>query len=154
MKKVKTGTVFGRLSVVDTKGASITCVCTCGNIKIYKGSVLRAGKVNSCGCLIQEYQNRGGRWSKKSIRKTTYNNMVARCYNKNSQNYVNYGNRGITVCEEWLDSFEQFSKDMGPRPLNKSSLDRIDNNKGYFKNNCRWATYEEQNNNRRNNKNN
>ena len=74
--------------------------------------------------------------------------MKTRCYNKNFHAYPNYGARGITVCERWLASFENFYEDMGEKPCGKS-LDRINNDKGYSKENCRWATNEEQQRNRR-----
>lgn len=75
--------------------------------------------------------------------------MKARCSNPNKAAYPNYGGRGITVCDAWANSFETFLADMGDRPNTKLSLDRIDNEKGYFKENCRWATASEQNANRR-----
>lgn len=78
--------------------------------------------------------------------------MKTRCYNQKRVDYPRYGARGITVCDEWLHSFEQFSKDMGPRPSPSHSLDRINNNVGYSKVNCRWATRKEQSNNMRSNR--
>lgn len=69
--------------------------------------------------------------------------------NKNIKNIKNYIDRGIGVCDEWKNSFESFYKDMGNRPSEKHSIDRIDNDKGYFKENCRWATKSEQNSNQR-----
>lgn len=74
-----------------------------------------------------------------------------RCYNKDHEHYDSYGGRGILMCDEWKGSFEAFYRDMGQRPSPEHSLDREDNDKGYDKDNCRWATWEEQNNNRRNN---
>ena len=66
--------------------------------------------------------------------------MIQRCYNPNGNRYHRYGGRGITVCARWLESFENFYKDMGDRPSIRHSLDRKDNDLGYYKENCRWAT--------------
>lgn len=74
--------------------------------------------------------------------------MKQRCYNPNFEHYALYGGRGITVCDEWLNSYEKFIEDMGYRSTSSHSLDRIDNNLGYFKENCRWATKKEQSNNK------
>lgn len=70
-----------------------------------------------------------------------------RCLNPNAQHYERYGGRGVTVCSEWVDSFEVFYRDVGDPPSSKHTLDRIDNNKGYEKGNVRWATRKEQSNN-------
>jgi hypothetical protein len=78
-----------------------------------------------------------------------WNGIIARCYNEKSKDYYRYGGRGITMCDEWKDSFLNFYRDMGDRPSNKHSIDRINNKLGYSKDNCRWATYNEQARNRR-----
>ena len=79
-----------------------------------------------------------------------YNAAKNRCYNPNCPCYSKYGGRGITMCDLWKHSFDTFLQDMGLKPSPAHSLDRIDNNKGYYKDNCRWATIFEQNINRRN----
>jgi hypothetical protein len=78
----------------------------------------------------------------------TWRGMKLRCYNKNREDYKHYGGRGIEVCERWRSSFVAFLEDMGPRPPGMT-LDRIDVNKGYCKDNCRWATKAEQERNKR-----
>ncbi|BAW18975.1 hypothetical protein [Ralstonia phage RP12] len=80
-----------------------------------------------------------------------WSGIKKRCYNKNSRKYKDYGGRGITMCDEWRESFEAFYADMGPRPSLGHSIDRKNNDEGYSKENCRWATAEEQQNNKRSN---
>jgi len=77
--------------------------------------------------------------------------IKGRCLNANNKDYYNYGERGIKVCLTWQDSFEVFLKDMGLRPSKLHSIDRIDNAKGYSKDNCKWATKKEQSRNKRSN---
>jgi len=77
--------------------------------------------------------------------------MKNRCYRESGDDYADYGGRGISVCDEWIDSFDRFISDMGYRPKNKKSLDRINNNLGYSAINCRWADDKQQANNKRNN---
>jgi hypothetical protein len=74
--------------------------------------------------------------------------MKLRCYNKNFKEYKHYGGRGITICKRWLESFENFFEDMGPKPFQKSSIERINNNGNYEPGNCKWSYPEEQNRNR------
>ena len=76
--------------------------------------------------------------------------MKKRCINPNNKDYDKYGGRGITICDRWLNSFENFYEDMGDRPFKGAQLDRKENDKGYYKSNCRWVTSKQNNNNRRN----
>ena len=80
-----------------------------------------------------------------------WQSMKRRCFNSNHKDYPDWGGRGITVCDRWLNSFENFLADMGSRPTAKHSLDRIDNDSDYSVENCRWATEAEQQNNKRTN---
>lgn len=90
----------------------------------------------------------------KSSERLTYNSWQKakqRCYNQNHHKFPTYGEKGITMCEEWKNNFAQFFKDMGRRPSLAHTLDRIDNTKGYSLDNCRWATAKVQNRNKSNN---
>lgn len=141
-----TGQVFGRLTVVSTyledgKGQCV-CQCECGTIKVISTNHLRFGGSRSCGC------GRGTHRMKHTKEYGVWSSMKSRCFNKNNHAYHRYGGRGIYVCEEWMD-FRNFYNDMGDKP-DGMSLDRIDVNECYCKDNCRWATSKEQMNNRRN----
>lgn len=125
------------------------CICDCGTRSTVRGSELVNGNISSCGCLQKETVTTHGMGYHPEY--NIWNLMIQRCTNKNNQDYQDYGGRGITVCDRWLNSIRDFLTDMGPRPSPSHSLDRKENSKGYYKDNCRWATREEQNNNRRNN---
>lgn len=153
------GLRFGRLLVQEkatrkTKsGNSIwLCICDCGMQKEVVSSCLRTGDTTSCGCLQRELMSERTMKHGHSVGKTTatYNSwaaMVSRCTNQNYYQFANYGGRGIGVAGEWLE-FSKFLADMGERPAGKT-LDRRDNELGYNKENCRWATPKEQAANRR-----
>lgn len=154
---------FNRLTVIERKGNDIfghlrwLCRCDCGKEKIIVGSHMVRGKTKSCGCLNKEklvarsLKHGHNRREKVSQVYSIWANLIQRCTNRNNQDYLNYGGRGITVCEKWLESFENFLEDMGQPPTKQHQIDRIDNNKGYDKNNCRWVTRKQQSQNRRSN---
>lgn len=121
------------------------CRCDCGvEKKVTRGS-LRNGRSTGCNKCSKTNFKHG--YSRSPTYKV-WDSMIQRCYNIENSHHGDYGGRGITVCEEWKVDFSNFIKDMGEKPKNLT-LDRIDNNKGYFKENCRWVTMKVQNRNRR-----
>jgi len=160
-KKVKdiTGEKFGSLTVLKYVGNSPgkakialwLCRCDCGVEKTFYGTVLRSGGTSSCGCESSEKisQARKSHGMSKSATFNTWKAMKGRCLNPSNPDFHLYGARGVTVCDRWVDSFTAFVEDMGIRP-DGMSLDRIDPNKDYEKDNCRWASSFDQANNKRN----
>lgn len=146
-----TGNKFGRLTVIGRSerkspaGALWRCVCECGGETVTTSLKLRSGHTTSCGCRKVEACSRMNRKHGMANRTPTYRSwkeMRQRCLNPNSDKAKWYGARGIRVCERW-NSYENFLADMGERPAGKT-LDRIDPDKGYAPDNCRWATPKEQ----------
>ncbi len=142
---------FGSLEVMerlenDKHGKSRwKCKCRCGNIKAVRGSDLVSGKTTSCGCNKARHN-----LTNHKLYKTWYD-MKNRCMNSKLRAYKNYGGRGIKVCEEWRCNFRSFyfwAVNFGYRP--ELTLDRIDVNGDYSPENCKWSTYLEQNQNKRN----
>lgn len=109
------------------------------------------GKFCSVNCAAQSRRKHGYTVGKRSKAYYTWTGMKQRCLNKKSPSYALYGGRGISVCDRWVASFENFINDMGNPPLTSYSLDRIDTNGNYNKDNCRWTTQLVQENNRRDN---
>lgn len=148
-REIPVGTVFGHLTVVEsgmqprrgnrTEWAS-RCLCECGRATTTYNDHLVNGRSRSCGCKLgvstKAHNGAYRSWEK----------MKDRVLNVNHEAHGYYGGKGITICDKWL-TFAGFFEDMGDRPQGKT-LDRIDNALGYFKENCRWSTVIEQNNNK------
>jgi hypothetical protein len=156
-----TGQKFGRLFVescdVLRKNNRVTwlCICECGTQLHVTGSALRTGNTQSCGCLHRDgLVARNAIAAENKVYDTatyqSWESMKERCYSRSHKSYKDYGGRGITVCDRWVESFHNFLEDMGERPEGMT-LDRERNNEGYCKENCRWATQKQQGNNQRSN---
>ena len=161
MKKVidMVGRRFGRLIVIEEAGrkrkeVTWKCKCDCGAETVVTGYYLRSGHTQSCGCLIKDSKTiKHGLYGSRIH--SIYYNMKNRCYNPNYYLFHRYGGRGIAVCDEWLgenglQNFYEWSVENGY--ADKMSIDRIDNDKGYSPDNCRWVTMKQQQNNRSTNR--
>lgn len=153
---------FGHWVVLERdkqrRKTSWICICDCGKKGVVSGYALKNEKSTGCGCVqyknTAKRQTKHGHGSRKlgiSLTFRSWVSMKTRCYNKKSQKYPIYGGRGITICDRWLESYQNFLDDMGERPSVSHSIDRYPNNDGnYEPGNCRWATKGEQVRNRSN----
>lgn len=167
-----TGKRFGKLTVLEKvsktpKGQAIwLCVCDCGNLCNKRADVLKSGNSNSCGCYRKE---RGRATIENALRERTRNakqvkserlykvwrSMIGRCKYEKADSYSNYGGRGISVCDEWRNSYQVFKKwalENGydeSAPRGECTIDRIDNDGNYQPDNCRWVSMKVQAHNKR-----
>lgn len=164
IKEVQIGKKFGRLIILEYIGkinghSYYKCQCNCGTIKKVRLDHLIHGRIRSCGCLQREIITEGRKKAIKHGKSRTrlygvLRDMKTRCYNKNASDYKRYGGRGIKICDEWLNnylSFEKWALENGydeNAPKGKCTIDRIDNDKGYSPENCRFITIAEQNRNK------
>lgn len=156
-----TGQRFGRLVVLERAGSSAKkarwlCLCDCGKKALVLGVNLCSGHTNSCGCLSAQLS--GDRIKTHGMRQSrlygVWGGMKSRCLNPNINHYHRYGGRGITICDEWLHDFQKFYEwsiangydENAPR--GQCTIDRIDNDKGYSPDNCRWVDMKTQRHNR------
>lgn len=155
---ITVGMKFGQLTVLEkasqtgARSPLWRCVCDCKTEKTIAAGHLKKGDTRSCGCLKKRIISAGTKRTHGMTDSPEYNiwcGIKTRCNNQNNPAYRWYGARGITVCDRWMESFENFLADMGRRPTARHSVDRIENNLGYSADNCRWANPLEQAQNKR-----
>lgn len=145
------GTKQGRLTVICYshsigKKYYYYCVCDCGGEKIIRADSIKPTGTQSCGCLAKEAARSllSTHGKSKIFGYTSWENMIARCKIENKKLHPYHAGKGIIVCERWANSPGAFFEDMGPKPSKKHSIERIDSDKGYYKENCIWATPRQQ----------
>lgn len=141
------GQKFGRLTAINREKGKWNCLCDCGNTRAVPTFDLLHGRYTSCGCSHKErcasgFNKSHGLSHTKEFR--AWFHAKERCFNPKDGAHLRYGARGITMCDRWKNSFENFYADMGPCPSSEHSIDRIENSGNYEPTNCRWATKQEQ----------
>lgn len=141
------GQKFGRLTAIriieNIKGRVFwECICECGKVTCVQSTKLRFGSTKSCGCYAAELASIRRRKHMMSVSSEyrAWQSMRKRCYDKNCEQYKNYGGRGISVCERWRESFQNFFEDVGRKPQKNMSLNRKNNDGNYEPGNCQWDT--------------
>lgn len=159
---MKTGEKYGRLTCIgkDTTRDNRYYLfkCECGNVKSIIANNVRRGATRSCGCISKEHPAHTIYGFSHTQLDNLYKSMYSRCYKPSNARYLNYGGRGIRICDEWLNDKQSFFKwalsngFKDGHSRSECTLDRIDVNKGYSPTNCRFVTMQEQENNKTNNR--
>ena len=135
---------YGKLTFLENAGVDKhqkrlwKVLCDCGEEKIVSANQVKSGKTKSCGCL-RKLGNGRKHGKRHHPLYSTWCNIKARCFNENHPAYKNYGARGITMCSRWANDFSLFLEDVGEKPQESFSLDRVDNNGNYAPGNVRWT---------------
>lgn len=141
---------FGRLTITEIVSRSpkkVRCVCDCGNVVVVFYGHLLSGRSKSCGCLRKDVLTTHGMHKHPAY--SVWSAAKSRVSNPKNKKWKDYGGRGIEMCPEWLASFESFWADMGESYVEGLTLERVNVNGNYCKENCKWDTYSTQGHNRR-----